>query len=505
MQQNEWWQEFQQILVAINEKLNAVVWGTPMLVLILTTGIYFTVRTGFFQIVKAKFIHNETFAAIFQKKHVRKSKDKSAISQFQALSTALAATLGTGNIAGVAAAISVGGAGAVFWMWVSALFGMMTAFAENVLGIYFRRKNSKGEWTGGAMYYLQYGLKQKKGLRHFSKPLAVLFALFCVLASFGIGNMTQVNSIATMLDSSFSIPPILTGAVLAVVCGMVIIGGIRRIGKFTEKFVPLMATVYILGTVLILILNCRAIPAVFQQIFESAFGFDAISGGISGTLLKQALTMGFKRGVFSNEAGLGSSVMVNSVSDVKEPVVQGMWGIFEVFFDTIVMCTLTAFAILSTGVLQTSSAEGAALVGEAFSHGFGAFAGHFIAIAMLFFAFSTVLGWSFYGEKCMEYLFGSKSTIFYKIVFVPFILVGCTMELNLVWDIADTLNGLMALPNLIGVLALSGTVFRITKNYRVRKLQKIPKHVPPLLSAYTEIQAEQLAKLEAEHDVTRTN
>lgn len=505
MQKSDWWNEFQQLLLAGNETLNAIVWGTPMLVLILATGIYFTVRTGFFQLFKAKFIHRETFAAIFSKKQVHTSSEKNSISQFQAVSTALAATLGTGNIAGVATAISIGGPGAVFWMWISALFGMMTSFAENVLGIYFRRKNKKGEWTGGAMYSLEYGLQGKSGLRLLAKPLAVLFSLFCVLASFGIGNMTQVNSIATMLDSSFSIPPVVTGSVLAAIVGMVIIGGIQRIGKFTEKFVPLMAAVYSIGTIVILAVNWRAIPSVFSAIFQSAFGFDAVSGGISGALLKEALSMGFKRGVFSNEAGLGSGVMVNAASDVKEPVVQGMWGVFEVFFDTIVMCTLTAFALLSTGVLETSSAEGAALVGEAFSHGFGPFAGHFIAVAMLFFAFSTILGWSFYGEKCMEYLFGTKSTLFYKILFVPFIILGATMSLELVWDISDTLNGLMALPNLIGVLALSGTVFQITRNYKLRKMRKIPKHIAPLLSVHPEIQKEQQQKLEAAHDVTRTN
>ena len=476
-------------IASINGKINSIVWGVPMLILIISTGIYMTIRTNFFQVTKAKYVNKETFLAIFTKKSVTKASDKKSISQFQALSTALAATIGTGNIAGVASAITIGGPGAVFWMWISAFFGMMTNYSENVLGIYYRKKNIHGEWSGGAMYYLEEGLKNKSGVSFLAKPLAILFSLFCVLASFGIGNMTQVNSISSALNSSFGIPTIVTGIVIAVVASLVIVGGIKRIGQVTEKIVPFMALAYIVGTLIIAFINFEHIPRVFSSIFTGAFGYDAVAGGISGALIKQAITMGFKRGVFSNEAGLGSSVMVHSSSDVKEPVVQGMWGIFEVFFDTIIVCTLTAFAILSTGALETGEA-GVPLVSAAFSHGFGSFAGQFISLAILLFAFSTVLGWSFYGSKATEYLFGIKYTIVYKILFIIFIVVGSTMNLDLVWNISDTLNGLMAIPNLIGVLLLSGTVIKITKDYINRQIKGIDTKEKPMLSAYDHINEE---------------
>ncbi|QSX09400.1 alanine:cation symporter family protein [Alkalibacter rhizosphaerae] len=481
-------------VTSINSTINSLVWGVPMLVLIISTGIYMTVRTKFFQVRRAKHVNDETFKAIFTKKSVTKSKDEKSISQFQALSTALAATIGTGNIAGVATAITVGGAGAVFWMWISAFFGMMTNFSENVLGIYYRKKNKKGEWSGGPMYYLENGLKDKKGLHGFSKPLAVIFALFCMLASFGIGNMTQVNSIASALEGSFGVPPLATGLVVAAVASLVIVGGIKRIGQVTERIVPFMALAYILGSVVIMIVNAAMIPEVFGEIFTKAFGFDAVAGGISGAMVRQAITMGFKRGVFSNEAGLGSSVMVHSSSDVKEPVIQGMWGIFEVFFDTIIVCTLTAFVILSTGALETGE-SGVPLVSAAFTHGFGGFAGEFVSLAILLFAFSTILGWSFYGTKAAEYLFGSGFTIVYKVLFIIFIVIGATMSLDLVWNISDTLNGLMAIPNLIGVLLLSNTVLRITADYVDRNIRKKKGTEAPLLSAYEDLNREQAKDL----------
>ncbi len=489
-------EQLTQVIASINDAILNVVWGIPMLVLILATGIFMSIRTGFFQITKAKFVNKETIFAIFTKRSVTKTKDKKAITQFQALSTALAATIGTGNIAGVATAITIGGAGAVFWMWVSAFFGMMTNFSENVLGIYFRQKNPKGEWSGGAMYYLQNGLKNRRFFRHLAKPLAILFSIFCVVASFGMGNMAQVNSISHALNNTFKIPTIVSGIALAIFVSLVIIGGIKRIGKVTEKLVPFMAVAYIIGAVILLIMNIKHVPAVFGEIFQGAFGFDAVAGGISGALIKQAITMGFKRGVFSNEAGLGSSVMVHSASDVKEPVIQGMWGIFEVFADTIIVCTLTAFAILSTGALD-SGATGVALVSNAFTHGFGNFAGGFVTISVLLFAFSTVLGWSFYGTKAMEYLLGSKSTIYYRVIFVLFIVVGATMDLSLAWDISDTFNGLMAIPNLIGVLLLSGTVVAVTKNYIERVIKK-KDGIAPMLSVYPDINEEQLQKIQAE-------
>lgn len=492
-----------QGLVDANEHVNALVWGAPMLVLIISTGIYMTVRTGFFQVTRLKDWLGQTLFAIFKRKGVRTSSDHKAISQFQALATSMAATIGTGNIAGVATAITIGGPGAIFWMWVSAFFGMMTDFSENVLGIFYRRRNEEGEWSGGAMYYLRDGLKGKKFIGKLAKPLSYAFAAFCVLASFGIGNMTQINNIATSLKNAFEpafgfqIPPHITGIVLCVIVGMVVIGGIQRIGKVTEKLVPLMALMYILGTLVIFLMNYEKIPAVFGSIFKGAFGLTPITGGISGALIKNAVSMGFKRGVFSNEAGLGSSVMVNCASDVKEPVVEGMWGICGVFIDTMIVCTLTAFSILSTGVVDLDTGkvltdlEGTQLVTYAFSSTIHGGAGIFVAVATLFFAFSTVIGWSFYGTKSVEYLFGTKGIYVYKVLFVSFIFIGATMKLELAWSIADTLNGLMAIPNLIGVICLSSTVIAITKNYLARRNKSSRLKPRPMLSAFEEIQREQ--------------
>lgn len=606
-------QSFIDTVAKVNGAVNGVVWGIPMLVLIIGTGIFMSVRTGFFQITRIKTWANETFLAIFKKKSVTKTEEKKAITQFQALSTALAATIGTGNIAGVATAVCIGGPGAVFWMWLSALFGMMTSFSENVLGIYFRKKNEHGEWSGGAMYYLEEGLKEKKGLRHIAKPLSVMFAIFCVLASFGIGNMAQSNSISSAMQSNFNIPTVVTGVVLAVIAALVVLGGIKRIAMVTEKLVPFMAIFYIAGCLIIFVMNFRHIPYVFLSIFKSAFSFSAVAGGVGGYIIKRAVTMGFKRGVFSNEAGLGSSVMVNCASDVKEPVIQGMWGIFEVFFDTIIVCTLTAFVILSSpansvsfdeainnistepqyftihhsdngddinlidsninpkyavaaddaaegtyteysaktvygqelsvkilnsdcasseddftfanvmelkGVqakdvngdlltdengnpiissIEIKEVNGVPLVTYAFSQRLGSVSGKILAIAVLLFAFSTTLGWSFYGTKALEYLFGTNATYVYKVIFVLFIIVGCTMKLGLAWDISDTFNGLMAIPNLIGVLTLSGIVFAITKDYIHRRIKKDDVNAVPMISAYSDIQAEQSEKLEAEY------
>ena len=583
-----------EIVSAVNDKINGVVWGVPMLILIVCTGIYMTIRTGVFQIRRAKEVSGKTIFAIFKNKSVTKSNDKKAISQFQALSTALAATIGTGNIAGVATALVAGGPGAVFWMWVSAFFGMMTKFSENVLGIYFRKKNEDGEWAGGPMYYLENGVKHKKVIGKIAKPLAVMFAIFCVLASFGIGNMAQINSISSSMKVSFNIPSIITGVVLAVIAGFVIVGGIQRIGKVTEKLVPFMALAYIIGALIIFFANFKQIPYVFGSIFTSAFSFNAALGGVAGSAVKLAVTMGFKRGVFSNEAGLGSSVLVNTSSNVKEPVVQGMWGIFEVFADTIVVCTLTAFVLLSSTVktgdsnsleealskistkpqyvelvngedyegaiplidknsagvyenydgegeyetfavktndgkefeiklakryeskddsdyvytnimevvgvenedgeidsVKFSQVNGVPLVTYAFSKQFGSFAGKFLSIAILLFAFSTVLGWSFYGTKAIEYLLGKKATVVYKVIFVLFIVVGATMTLDLAWELADTFNALMAIPNLIGVLSLSGLVVKITRNYVDRKITKKTPDAKPMLSVYPDIQEEQ--------------
>ena len=485
-----------QTITNVNTAVNNFVWGIPMLVLLVGTGILMTCLTKFFQLTHIGHWMKQTIGGIFGDKHVTEhtgSEDKS-ITQFQSLCTALAATIGTGNIVGVASALISGGPGAIFWMWIVAFFGMMTNYSENVLGIFYRRKNKNGEWSGGAMYYLRDGLGSKPGCKQIGAILAVLFSAFCLLASFGIGNMSQINSIAGNMKSAFHIPPLVTGIILMVIAALVIVGGLKRIATVAEAIVPFMAIVYVIGALAIFIMNIGTAPAVFGAIFKGAFGMKAVGGGIVGSGVKMAVTWGMKRGVFSNEAGLGSSVMVHSNSNVKEPVRQGMWGIFEVFADTIVVCTLTAFAVLSSGLIDLetgavlSENAGSALVGEAFATKFGAIGPMFIAIAILLFAFTTVLGWSHYGTKACEYLFGTSATIVYKVIFVVFIVIGATMNLSLAWDLSDTFNGLMAIPNLIGVLVLSPVVFKITKNYVDRVLHG--KKVKPMLSAFPDVQAE---------------
>jgi AGCS family alanine or glycine:cation symporter len=486
--------KFWETVESVNGAVNGFVWGLPMLVLLVGTGILMTILTKVFQITHFKHWVKNTVGGIFKDKNVtaHTGKDDMQISQFQSLCTALAATIGTGNIAGVAAAILSGGPGAIFWMWIVAFFGMMTNYSENVLGIFYRRRNSKNEWCGGAMYYLKYGLGEKKGCKELGAFLAVMFSIFCVIASFGIGNMSQVNSIAANMNSAFGISHFATGFILMVFAGLVIVGGLKRIASVTERLVPFMAIIYVVGALLIVLVNFKMIGPVFASIFKGAFGMKAVGGGIVGSGVAQAVQWGMKRGVFSNEAGLGSSVMVHSSSNVREPVVQGMWGIFEVFADTIIVCTLTAFAVLSSGIVDLNTGKvlsdqvSTALVAEAFSTVYGKAGAAFIAIAILFFAFSTVLGWSQYGSKGFEYLFGTRSTRFFRIVFVAFVMIGATMDLTLAWDLSDTFNGLMAIPNLIGVIALSGTVMQITRNYVDRKLHG--KEIKPMLSAVDEIQ-----------------
>ncbi len=485
------------LIETVNSAVNDFVWGLPMLILLVGTGILMTALTGFFQVTHIGHWFSNTLGGIFKNKHVtaHTSQHDRQISQFQSLCTALAATIGTGNIAGVAAALASGGPGAIFWMWVVAFFGMMTNYSENVLGIYYRRKNSEGEWCGGAMYYLKDGLGSKPGCKEIGKILAVLFSIFCILASFGIGNMSQINSIAVNLNTVFSIPYVVTGFALMIVAALVIVGGLKRIASVTEKLVPFMAVLYVIGCIIIVCSHITVVGPAFVAIFKGAFAMKAVGGGIVGSGVKAAVTWGMKRGVFSNEAGLGSSVMVHSASNVKEPVRQGMWGIFEVFADTIVVCTLTALAVLSSGVMNLetgemiSTSEKTALVAEAFKGTLGEAGGWFIAVAITLFAFSTVLGWSVYGSKAFEYLFGTRAMIVYKIVFVVFVVFGATMELSLAWDLSDTFNGLMAMPNLIGVLALSGTVMKITQNYVDRTLKG--KDIKPMYSALPEIQKEQ--------------
>ena len=514
-------------IAEINGSINGVVWGIFGLALLIGTGVIITFCTKFFQVSRLGLWWKNTIGSMFTKDVMRHRKEKGVISPFQALCTALAATVGTGNIAGVAAAICIGGAGAVFWMWVAAFFGMMTNYAENVLGIYFRRKNSQGEWSGGAMYYLQDGLggykyedkNSKASFKNLGKVLAVLFCIFTMLASFGIGSMGQVNKIVANVAAAFDVKAlsgievfsgislynIIIGVVIMILTAVIALGGVKRIASVAEKIVPFMVVLFVLGSWVIIGGNYNAIIPAFKAIFVNAFAPEAfVGGGIGGVII--AMTNGFKRGVFSNEAGLGSSVMVHSNSSVKEPVKQGMWGIFEVFADTMIVCTMTALVVLTSGgleggvfnVVSGEVAEGlsdATLVGGAFNQVFpwGNIGQRFVAIAMFLFAFTTVLGWSHYGSKAWEYLFGAKSTVIFRIIHVCTIIFGAVLTSSLAWDISDTFNGLMMIPNLIGVLFMIPLVIKITKNYVDRKVKN--KDVEPVISYDEAIQAEHAAAI----------
>ncbi len=461
--------DFLSWLSDFNGKLNGIVWGIPMLVLIVGTGIFLTIRSGWFQFTKFGHAMKNTLGKITQKVEVT---DKGAVSPLQAVTTALAATVGTGNIAGVAGAIAAGGPGAVFWMWVSALFGMATKYSEVLLSIKFRQRNEKGDWVGGPMYYITNGLGKNW------KWLAVLFSLFGALAAFGIGNMTQANTIAGSIyetakafgasESAELAIRIVVGVLIACVAGLVILGGIKRIGQVTEKLVPVMSVIYIISTLIIVFANIGHIGSVLAQIFEGAFSPAAVLGGAIGITIKDAMKKGVARGVFSNEAGLGSAPIAHAASSETNPVKQGLYGIFEVFMDTIVICTLTALSILMSGVaIPFGGSAGANLSIAAFSSMFGGPVGSvLVTIGIVLFATSTILSWGLYGTRCCEFLLGAKSIRIYQIIFVLFIVIGTTLELQLVWDIADTLNGLMAIPNLIALLGLSGIVIKLTKEYR---------------------------------------
>lgn len=499
-------ESFLNLLTGINDKVNEFVWVKIGLLLLIGAGLLMTILTKVFQISHIKHWWTKTIVGVF-KKDGRKNTDKGAVSQFQALCTALAATIGTGNIVGVAAAIVVGGPGAVFWMWIMAFLGMMTNFTENVLGIYYRRRNKEGEWSGGPMYYLKDGLGKKKGCKWIGSILAVLFAVFAVLASFGIGNMGQINKIVINVESAFfkgtssakvlgnaSVVALVIGVGLMIVTALIVIGGLKRIAAVAEKVVPFMAVAYVVGCLVVFGVNIDQAGAVFGSIFKFAFGVKAVGGAVVGVTLKTVITQGCKRGAFSNEAGLGSSVMVHSNSDVKEPVKQGMWGIFEVFADTMVVCTMTAFVVLSSGYIDLNTglaaegADDATLVAQAFGKVFGQPGEWFIAIAVLLFAFTTVLGWSHYGSKAVEYLFGVIGVKVYKVIFVLLIVSGALMTSSIAWDISDTFNGLMMVPNLIGVVVLSPVVVKIVRNYVDRKIKG--KDIVPVLSYDEDVQKE---------------
>lgn len=442
---------FMEWVLEANAIINDLVWGWPFLILIVGTGIFLTVITKFIAFTKFGYILKNTFLKIFTKEQVGEGE----VTAFQAVSTALAATVGTGNIAGVGTAIAIGGSGAVFWMWVAALFGMATKYGEVVLSIEYREKTDDGRYVGGPMYYLENGANMKW--------LAVVFAVFGAAATFGIGNMVQSNSVADSLNTTFGIEPWITGVVLAALVALVIVGGIKKIGKVTEIIVPFMAVIYILGGLIIILANIQLVPGAFAVIFRDAFTGSAAAGGFVGSTLALGIRYGVARGVFTNEAGLGSAPIAHAAATTDHPVRQGFWGVFEVFADTIVLCTITALVIVMTGAVDTGL-DGAALTTSAFNEGLP-FGGYIVTFGLVFFAFSTLLGWSYYGERCMEYLFGPKSIVFYRIVFIPLIVVGAIGGLRAIWALADTLNGLMALPNLIGLLILSPVIVKSTKNY----------------------------------------
>ena len=505
-------------LAQVNDVVNTFVWTKVGVWLLIATGVLLTVMTGFFQVTHIGHWLKKTIGSLFDKKVTGHTGEHASISQFQALCTALAATVGVGNIAGVSAAILTGGPGAVFWMWIAAFFGMMTNYSENILGIYYRRKNHHGEWSGGAMYYLQDGLGSYSGMKGIGRVLAVIFAVCAALASFGIGNMGQVNKIVKNFTSAFDIKALsskvlyssdgtdvtlymlIVGIVLMIIVGFVVIGGLQRIAMVAEKIIPFMVVMYVIGSIIIIVANGRHIGTAFSHIFSMAFTKHAAWGGATGVAFKTIITQGCKRGVFSNEAGLGSSVMVHSNSNVKEPVKQGLWGIFEVFADTIIVCTMTALVILTSGVINldtglADTGDDSTLVAEAFSTIFKVgnveYGRYFIALAILLFALTTVLGWSHYGTKAVEYLAGKNApmvTKIYKFAFVIMILSGALMTSSLAWDISDTFNGLMMIPNLIGVISLSPLVVRLTKNYVQRRIKG--EKVEPMLSYDPDIQEE---------------
>ncbi len=456
-----------EIVVNVNKAINNFAWGPLMLILLVGTGIYLSVRTGFIQASKFGYIMKNTVGTLFKKKDGKSKSDGTNLTPFQAVTTALAGTVGTGNIAGVTGAIFVGGPGAVFWMWISAFFGMCTKYAEIALSLRFREKDSRGVNHGGPMYYIE------KGLGKNWKWLAVIFAILGGLASFGIGNISQSNEIAGAMSGMFNIPTLYTGIGLAIIVAIVILGGVKRIGQVTSYLVPFMAIFYILAGIAVIVLRITDIPAAFVTIFKGAFSFESVGGGIFGYAIMSAMRQGFARGVFSNEAGLGSAPIAHAASSTEEPVEQAMWGVFEVFIDTIVICTITALAIVLSGVLNVQggldafASKGAAAVAAFNTILPGTLGGTIIQISLLFFALSTILSWSYYGERCWGYLTHDNKVVsyVYKIVFVLVCIVGATGSGTLMWDISDTLNGLMAIPNLVALLLLSGVVVKLTKDY----------------------------------------
>ena len=451
---------------AVNSVVNNFIWGVPAMICIIGVGLYLSIRTRFLQIRKFPYSMKVTLGRMMKKKEA----SDGALTPFQAVCTALAATVGTGNVAGVAGAIAIGGPGAVFWMWVSALLGMCTKFAEVTLAVHFRETNAQGDLVGGPMYYIKNGLDKKW---HF---LAYLFAAFGVLAVFGTGNATQVNTITTAIDSalsSFNVLPadavklvnLIIGVALAIIIALILIGGIKRIGNVTSKLVPFMAIMYIVLALGVIIFHIKSVPAVFASIIEGAFNPASVTGGVVGSFF-MSMKKGVSRGIFSNEAGLGTGSIAHACADTKKPVKQGFFGIFEVFVDTIIICTMTALVILCSGVpVNYGEAAGAELTIGGFTAVYGNWVSIFTAVAMCCFAFSTIIGWGLYGTRCIEFLLGSRSNMPFMVLYSLTAIVGATMNLGLMWSIAETFNGLMVIPNLIAVFLLSGVVVKMTKEY----------------------------------------
>ena len=458
-----------EIIKSVNSVVNNFIWGVPAMICIIGVGLLLSVRTKFLQIRKFPYAMKQTIGKIFDKKDA----SDGAMTPFQAVCTALAGTVGTGNIAGVAGAIAIGGPGAVFWMWISALLGMCTKFSEVTLAVHFREKNAVGDWVGGPMYYIKNGLK-----KHWHW-LAFLFALFGVLTVFGTGNATQVNTITTAIDSallnfniisedSTKIINLVIGIIVAVLVAMILLGGVKRIGRVTERLIPFMALLYIVLAFGVIILNIDRVPGVFHSIIDGAFHPASVTGGIVGSFFL-SMKKGVARGIFSNEAGLGTGSIAHACADTGEPVKQGMFGIFEVFTDTILICTLTAMVILCSGIPVGYGADaGAELTISGFTATYGNWVSIFTAIALCCFAFSTIIGWGLYGSRCMEYLSSEKWVKPFMVVYALVAIVGATMDLGMLWSIAETFNGLMAIPNLIALFLLSGTVVKLVKDYFAR-------------------------------------
>ena len=455
-----------EIITSVNTALNNFIWGVPAMVCIIGVGLYLSLRTGFLQIRKFGYSLKCTIGRIFKKREA----SEGAITPFQAVCTALAATVGTGNIAGVAGAIAIGGPGAVFWMWISALLGMCTKFAEVTLAVHFRERNVKGDYVGGPMYYIKNGLGKKW------MWLAYLYAFFGVCAVFGTGNATQVNTITAAVNTALINYHLLTpdstagsnliiGIFICIIVALILIGGVKRIGRVSEKLVPLMALLYIVLGVGLIVLRIDRLGDVFTAIFQGAFQPAAVTGGVVGSFFI-SMQKGVSRGIFSNEAGLGTGSIAHACADTQKPVKQGMFGIFEVFMDTIVICTMTALIVLLSGVnIPYGQAAGAELTISGFTSVYGNWVSIFTAVAMCCFAFSTIIGWGLYGARCAEFLLGSKILLPFNVAYSLVSIVGATVDLGLIWGISDTFNGFMTVPNLIAVFLLTPTLLKLTKEH----------------------------------------